>query len=75
MNRKYHQPNHIYVIWEFSYKILPLYLWNHVWDQPFVGFPAQSGSKTITEPSGYPYYDEDSDSTLMPVESLVHTIL
>ena len=75
MNRKYQQPSHIYVIWEFSYKILPLYLWNHVWSKPFVAYPAQSTSKTITEPHNYPYYDDDSDAVLQPVESLVHNIL
>ena len=75
MNRKYQQPSHIYVIWEFSYKILPLYLWNHVWSKPFVAYPAQSTSKTITEPNNYPYYDDDSDAVLQPVESLVHNIL
>jgi len=31
--RNYQQPAHIYVVWEFIYKALPMFLWAHVWDK------------------------------------------
>lgn len=31
--RKYNQPTHIFTVWEFTYRLIPLYLWSHVWDQ------------------------------------------
>lgn len=72
-SRKYNQPSHIFVIWEFSYKILPLYLWSHVWQQPVGEFPLQPKATGAT--GGYPYYDEDADALCTPLESLALAVL
>jgi hypothetical protein len=71
--RKYHQPAHIYVIWEFSYKILPLYLWSHVWERSINDYPLQS--KSNSTPTLYPYFDDDADALCTPLESLAHAVL
>jgi len=47
-SRKYFQPTHIYVVWEFSYKMMPLFLWNYVWGKSVIRFPTQNTSKTVT---------------------------
>ena len=28
----------IYIIWEFCYKLMPMYLWNAVWEEPYEQF-------------------------------------
>jgi hypothetical protein len=71
--RKYQQPTHIFVIWEFSYKILPLYLWSHVWQQPVGEFPLQP--KATAVPTPYPYFDDDADALCSPLESLALAVL
>lgn len=71
--RKYHQPAHLYVVWEFSYKILPLYLWSHVWDRPVSEYPLQA--KGSSAPAIYPYFDDDSDALCTPLEALAHSVL
>lgn len=63
--RKYYQPTHIFVIWEFSYKILPLYLWSHVWQQPAGEFPLQTKSPQAATP--FPYFDDDADALCSPL--------
>lgn len=29
--KKYYKPGNLYTIWEFTYRMLPLYIWSHVW--------------------------------------------
>lgn len=53
--RKYYQPSHIYVVWEFSYKIIPLYLWSHVWEKSLSAYPLQP--KSNSAPIAFPYFD------------------
>lgn len=72
-SRKYSQPSHIFIIWEFSYKILPLYLWSHVWQQPAGEFPLQP--KATGTVASYPYYDDDADALCTPLESLALAVL
>ena len=72
-NRKYHHPAHIFVVWEFSYKILPLYLWSHAWQQPPGDFPLQP--KATAAPTPFPYFDDDADALCSPLESLALAIL
>jgi hypothetical protein len=39
--RKYHQPAHIYTVWEFTYRLIPIYLWSHVWGYNSNKYPPQ----------------------------------
>jgi hypothetical protein len=64
--RKYHQPAHLYVIWEFAYKALPLYLWAHVWDRTIDEYPLHSKSSSVSIPNT-PYYDDDVDALCTPL--------
>lgn len=63
--RKYQQPAHIYIIWEFAYKILPLYLWSHVWQQSQTLFPL--APKAPPPPTPFPYFDDDIDALCSPL--------
>lgn len=58
--RKYYQPAHIFTIWEFTYRLLPLYLWSHVWGEKSKNYPPQPSepSKSID----FILFDDDSDA-------------
>lgn len=64
----------LYLIWEFAYKVMPLYLWVVVWDKPVTEFPAATSTSSTT-PERMLYYDDDYDSTLSTVEALAHSVL
>ena len=40
-NKKYYKLAQIYTIWEFCYRLLPLYLWTHVWEENRDQYPPQ----------------------------------
>lgn len=40
-HRKYYQPAHLLAVWQFAYRLLPLYLWTHVWGHSVCKFPPQ----------------------------------
>lgn len=64
-HRKYQQPNHIYIIWQFGYKIIPLYLWSHVWEKPINDYPLQS--KANSNALNFAYFDDDIDAHCSPL--------
>ena len=69
--KKYHKPAHIFAIWEFTYRIIPLYHWAHVWGQKVDSFPPQprTEEKQQAEPD-YLRYDDESDALCSTVEAL-----
>ncbi len=70
--RNYSQPQHLFVIWEFAYKTLPLYIWAHVYARPIQEYPPARS----TQPSlPLTYYDDDPDALCSPLESLSLAVL
>jgi hypothetical protein len=67
-------PNQLYIIWEFCYKIMPLYLWTNIWEQSITTFVTANDVK-CEEPEIYLYYDDDADALMAPIESLTHSVL
>ena len=39
--KKYYKPTQIYTVWEFTYRLIPLYLWGRVWNQDTDKYPPQ----------------------------------
>lgn len=73
--RKYNQPTHIFAVWEFTYRLLPLYLWGHVWDQKSAEFPPQPRKEDNPSEIDYLSYDDDSDALCSTVEGLAQSSL
>lgn len=70
-SRKYHQPSHIYTIWEFTYRLIPIYLWSHVWNQNINKYPPQPRTDSPSaEDEDYIQYDDDSDALCSTIEGL-----
>lgn len=69
--RRYYQPAHLLAVWEFSYRLLPLYLWARVWQQPADKYPPHPAPDTDQD---Y-LYDDDSDALCSTVEGLAQCAL
>ena len=39
--KKYYKPKNIYIVWEFVYRVMPLYIWGHVWGEDVRKYPPQ----------------------------------
>lgn len=55
--KKYHRPEHIFTIWEFTYRLLPLYLWTHVWGENSANYPMQPKKDSNLDEQDYLKYD------------------
>lgn len=70
--RGYAQPQHLFVVWEFAYKALPLYLWAHVYARPLQDYPPARAPHPALPPA---LYDDDPDALAPPLESLALAVL
>ena len=69
--KKYHKPAHIFTIWEFTYRIIPLYLWSHVWGENVNNFPPQPRlEEKKQDEADYLKYDDESDALCSTPEAL-----
>jgi hypothetical protein len=73
--RKYHRPAHIYTIWEFIYRLLPLYLWSHVWGEKISEYPPQPATDPESKEIDYILFDDESDALNSTIEGLALTSL
>ena len=39
--KKYYKPGNIYTVWEFTYRVIPLFIWSHVWGEDCNRYPPQ----------------------------------
>ena len=39
--KKYFKPGNIYTVWEFTYRVIPLFIWSHVWGEDCNRYPPQ----------------------------------
>lgn len=69
--RKSSQPGHLLAIWEFTYRLIPLYLWGHVWRQDLGRYPPQPRPDWVgRKDEDYLAYDDEADALCSTVEAL-----
>ena len=68
--KKFSKPSNIYTIWEFAYRVLPLYLWSHVWGEDSAKYPPQPLKEQTDQDENYLKYDDESDALCSTVEAL-----
>jgi len=69
-SKKYYKPSNIFTIWEFTYRVLPLYIWTHVWGEDSSSYPPQPRKQPVTPDEDYLSYDDEYDAICPTVEAL-----